>query len=186
MNGTHNVAYLRVNFVTQKSSRQLTGLNFDKVFIEEASVKDAKRPVLKECLNFLREGDILHVHSFDVLARNLFDLQDIVQKLTSQGIQLKFHKENLTFTGADNFSQNLQLQMLGAIAEFERRLRRERQKEGIHAAKKAGKQIGARKKLSPEQVAAIRKRIQQGEAKKALAKEYGVSRQTLYSALVAE
>ena len=131
----------------------------------------------------MREDDTLHVHSIDRLARNLFDLQDIVERLTKKGITIDFHKENLRFSGGDGDPmQRLMLQMMGAFAEFERELINERRKEGMAAARDAGKQIGAKRKLSPESVALIRQRIRDGQTKKAMAMEYGVSRQTLHDA----
>jgi len=134
-------------------------------------------------MEWLREGDTLHVHSIDRLARNLFDLQDIVERLTERGVTVNFHKENLRFSGGDGDPmQKLMLQMMGAFAEFERDLINERRKEGMAAARDAGKQIGAKRKLSPESVTLIRQRINDGETKKALAEEHGVSRQTLHDA----
>ena len=131
----------------------------------------------------MREDDTLHVHSIDRLARNLFDLQDIVERLTKKGITIDFHKENLRFSGGDGDPmQRLMLQMMGAFAEFERELINERRREGMAVAKKAGKQIGAKRKLSAESVATILQRINDGETKKAMAMEYGVSRQTLHDA----
>ncbi|GAA0696529.1 recombinase family protein [Marinobacterium maritimum] len=177
------VAYIRVSTVDQNTDRQLEGLTFDESFTDKVSGKDTNRPALQECLRHLRKADTLHVHSIDRLARNMADLMKLVQELTAKGVAVRFHKENLTFTGEDNPFQTLQLQMMGAFAEFERAMIRERQREGMAAAKKKGKQIGAKKKLDPDQVAAIRARVASGEAKKALAEEYGVSRQTLYSAL---
>jgi len=121
------------------------------------------------------------VHSIDRLARNLADLQGLVESITSKGVSLIFHKENLTFTGDDSPLQKLMLQMMGAFAEFERSLIKERQREGIRAAKIAGKQIGAKPKLSKSEVRQIKGRIKNGEGKTALAREYGISRQTLYN-----
>ena len=126
---------------------------------------------------------MVHVHSIDRLARNLKDLQDIVETITGQGVSIKFHKENLTFTGDESAMQKLMLQMMGAFAEFERSMIRERQREGIKAAQAAGKQIGAKPKLDKSQVRDIKKRVRIGEGKAALAREYGISRQTLYNAI---
>lgn len=179
------VAYLRVSSVDQNTDRQLEGFEFDEWFTDKVSGKDTNRPALTECLRHLRKGDTLHVHSIDRLARNMSDLMKLVSDLTERGVAVKFHKENLTFTGEENPFQTLQLQMMGAFAEFERSMIRERQKEGIAAAKKKGKQIGAKRKLSPDQVADIQSRLASGETKKDLAHEYGVSRQTLYAALEA-
>lgn len=180
-----NVGYIRVSSASQNTDRQLVGVELDREFEEKASAKDAKRPVLQECLRYLRDGDTLHVHSMDRLARNLFDLQHIVGDLTSRGVTVQFHKEKLTFTGDENPMATLLLQVMGAIAQFERALIRERQREGMAAAKAKGKQVGAKPKLTQEQVAEIRQRVAGGELKSDLAREYGVSRQTLYASLSA-
>lgn len=184
MNG-HNVAYIRVSSVDQNTDRQLAqaGIEFDMTFTDRVSGKDRNRPELQACLKHIRKGDHLHVHSIDRLARNMVDLLQIVEEVTNRGVSIQFHKEKLTFTGEENPFQRLQLQMMGAFAEFERAMINERQREGIAAAKKKGKQIGAKPKLTPEQVAEIRVRVASGEQKKALAQEYGISRQTLYTAL---
>jgi DNA invertase Pin-like site-specific DNA recombinase len=183
-NNGHDVGYIRVSFFSQNTDRQLDGIELEKTFEEKASAKDAKRPVLQDCIGYLRSGDCLHVHSIDRLARNLMDLQKIVQSLNDKGVSVTFHKENLTFSGSnDNPMNKLMLQMMGAFAEFERALIKERQREGIAQAKKAGKQIGRKRALDDDQVAEIKKRVAAGEAKSKLAKEYGISRQTLYTAL---
>lgn len=182
MNG-QRIGYVRVSSVDQNLDRQLNGMELDQVFEEKASAKDAKRPVLQECLKYLRQGDTLHIHSIDRLARNLLDLQQLVGGLNERGVAVNFHKENLVFSGEDNPMQKLMLQMMGAFAEFERALIRERQREGIEAARKKGTQIGRARKLSDKQVEEIRARLAQGETKKALACEFEVSRQALYDAL---
>ncbi len=151
------------------------------MFTDKCSGKDTERPALTDLREWIRKGDTLHVHSIDRLARNLADLQGLVESITSKGVSLIFHKENLTFTGDDSPLQKLMLQMMGAFAEFERSLIKERQREGIRAAKIAGKQIGAKPKLSKSEVRQIKGRIKNGEGKTALAREYGISRQTLYN-----
>jgi DNA invertase Pin-like site-specific DNA recombinase len=110
-------------------------------------------------------------------------LRKIVLDLTSRGVHVQFVKENLTFTGEDSPMSNLLLSLLGAVAEFERSLIRERQREGIELAKKKGVYKGRKPSLTKAQVAEIRKRVKAGEKKAALAGEYKVSRQTLYAAL---
>lgn len=182
--GGHNVAYLRVSTLDQDTARQLDGMTFDHVFEDKASAKDSHRPELQACLRHLRTGDTLHVHSIDRLARSLKDLQEIVSALTGRGVTVRFHKEGLTFTSEQTSPTSmLMLQMLGAVAQFERALIRERQREGIDAAKKAGRQIGRQRSLSDEQVEMIKSRIKGGETLKAVAADLGVSRQTVYSAL---
>ena len=129
-----NVGYIRVSSVDQNSDRQLSDTSLDVVFEDKCSGKDTQRPQLKACLRHLRSGDALHVHSIDRLARNLKDLQTLVEELTGRGVTIRFNKENLTFTGDANPMQKLMLQMMGAFAEFERSMIRERQREGIAAA----------------------------------------------------
>jgi len=122
-------------------------------------------------------------HSMDRLARNLDDLRSIVRKLTAKGVQVHFVKEQLTFTGDDTAMANLLLSVMGAFAEFERSLIRERQREGIELAKKRGAYRGRRRSLNDDQVAELRRRVAEGVPKAALARELGVSRETLYQYL---
>jgi DNA invertase Pin-like site-specific DNA recombinase len=177
------VGYVRVSSVDQNVDRQLDCVELDKVFSDKASGKDTARPQLRAALDYLREGDLLLVHSMDRLARNLDDLRKIVLGLTGRGVHVQFVKENLTFTGEDSPMSNLLLSLLGAVAEFERSMIRERQREGIALAKKAGVYKGRKPSLTPAQVAEIRKRVAAGEKKAALGAEYRISRQTLYTAL---
>lgn len=180
------IGYIRVSTHDQNTARQLDGVRLDKIFEERASGKDAERPVLKACLDYVRDGDVLHVHSIDRLARNLQDLLFLVSALKSKGVTIKFHKEKLEFTGAgekgDAF-QELQLHIIAAVAQFERALILERQREGIAIAKKNGKYktVGRKPALSATQVEDVRAKLRAGATVAALAKEYGVSRQTIYS-----
>ena len=123
------------------------------------------------------------VHSMDRLARNLDDLRQLVRTLTGRGVQVEFVKENLTFTGDDSPMATMLLSIMGSFAEFERALIRERQREGIAAAKKRGVYNGRKKALTNTQVAEIQERVAAGETKASLAREYGVSRETLYQHL---
>lgn len=177
------VGYIRVSSLDQNTARQLEDVALDKTFTEKASAKDSNRPELRACLEYLREGDTLHVHSIDRLARNLADLQTLVERLNVKGVSVRFHKESLTFTGQNDALARLMLQMMGAFAEFERALIKERQREGIAAAQAAGKSCGRKPKLTLDQIEEIKARVAAGEEKKALAQAYGVSRQTIYSAL---
>jgi len=130
-----------------------------------------------------RRNPLDEQHSMDRLARNLDDLRRLVQMLTKRGIRIEFVKEGLHFTGEDSPMANLLLSVMGAFAEFERALIRERQREGIALAKKRGAYRGRKKALSPEQVANLRQRAAAGEQKAALAREFGISRETLYQYL---
>jgi DNA invertase Pin-like site-specific DNA recombinase len=119
----------------------------------------------------------------DRLARNLTDLRLLVKNLTDRGVAVQFIKESLTFTGEDSPMANLLLSMLGAVAEFERALILERQREGIALAKAAGKYKGRKPILSADKIMEIRQRFAAGEKKAALAREFSVSRETIYSYL---
>jgi len=177
------IGYIRVSSFDQNPERQLENISLNKVFTDKASGKDTKRPELEALLAFAREGDIVVVHSMDRLARNLDDLRRLVQMLTKRGIRIEFVKEGLHFTGEDSPMANLLLSVMGAFAEFERALIRERQREGIALAKKRGAYRGRKKALSPEQVADLRQRAAAGDQKAALAREFGISRETLYQYL---
>ena len=175
----HIIGYQRVSSSDQSEARQLEGVVVNKLFIDKASGRDTKRPQLQSALEFCREGDTLVVHAMDRLARNLDDLRSLVLGLTKRGVKVQFVKEGLVFTGEDSAMSNLLLSVMGAFAEFERSLIRERQREGIELAKRAGVYKGRRPSLTPEKVATIRERLAAGEKKIALARELGISRQTL-------
>ncbi len=128
------IGYIRVSSDGQNTARQLEGIKLDKDFIDTMTGSTKNRPQLEECLNYLRKGDTLHVHSIDRLARNLRDLQEIIEGLVVKGVGVQFHSEKLTFTGDDSPMATLTLQMMGAFAEFERTITRTRQREGIEAA----------------------------------------------------
>ncbi|WP_443192648.1 recombinase family protein [Methylomonas aurea] len=179
----HRIGYIRVSSFDQNPERQLDQVEVSKVFTDKASGKDTERPALEELLAFVREGDTVVVHSMDRLARNLDDLRRLVQQLTKRGVRIEFVKECLTFTGEDSPMANLLLSVMGAFAEFERALIRERQREGIALAKQRGAYRGRKKALSTEQVAELQSRASAGEQKAKLAREYGISRETLYQYL---
>jgi DNA invertase Pin-like site-specific DNA recombinase len=128
----------------------------------------------------VREGDTNICHSMDRLDRNFDDLRKLAVGLTSRGIRVQFVKENLTFTGADSPRSNLLLSVMGTFAEFERELIRERQREGIELAKKAGVYRGRKKTLTLQRAAELHRRLAKGESKAALAREVGIDRTTVY------
>jgi DNA invertase Pin-like site-specific DNA recombinase len=177
------VGYIRVSSLDQNTGRQLDGVEVDRTFTDTASGKDVARPQLAAMLGFVREGDTVIVHSMDRLARNLEDLRRIVRELTARGVAVQFVKEQLTFTGEDTAMATLLLSVMGAFAEFERALIGERQREGIALAKKRGVYKGRRRSLGSDRVAALRARATAGEPKASLAREFGISRQTLYQYL---
>ena len=177
------VGYIRVSSIDQNPERQLEGMTLDKVFTDKASAKDVNRPQLTELLSFVREGDVIVVHSMDRLARNLEDLRRLVQTQTQRGIRIEFVKEGLSFSGDDSPMATLLLSVMGAFAEFERALLKERQREGIALAKKRGVYRGRKRSLSTEQIIQLKQRAEAGEKKAALAREFGISRDTVYQYL---
>ena len=177
------VGYKRVSSEGQNTARQLDGMTLDRIFEEKISGKDANRPELQAMLAYVREGDLVMVHSMDRLARNLSDLLSLVNDLTSRGVRIRFEKENLTFNGQDDPMSKLMLSMMGAFSEFERSIIRMRQYEGVQLAKKRGAYKGRKPSLSPAQADQLRIRAQAGEKKAVLAREFGISRETLYSYL---
>lgn len=181
-------AYARVSTIDQNEGRQEEelkrhGYSKGKLYTDKASGRDTNRPELQALLKAIPSGASLVVYSMDRLARSLKDLQELIEKLTAEGVTVKFLKEGMTFTGEENAMARFQLQMLGAVAELERNLIKERQREGIALAKARGVYRGRKAKLTPEQITAIKERISSGEKKAALAREYSISRETLYKAI---
>lgn len=179
------IGYIRVSTIDQHTDRQLAGIDLDRVFIDRASGKDTDRPQLEAMLAYVRDGDVIHVHSLDRLARNLVDLRRIVTGLVERGVVIHFHTEYLVFDPdqATNPMSTLLLSMLGAVAEFERSLILERQREGIAAAKARGVYRGRRPSLSHNQIAEIKQLASNGVPKAELARRYAVTRETIYQAL---
>ena len=177
------VGYIRVSSIDQNPQRQLEGIALDRVFTDKASARDTNRPQLRELLRFVRDGDTIVVHSMDRLARNLEDLRNLVQRQTKRGVRVEFVKEGLSFSGDDSPMAHLMLSVMGAFAEFERALLKERQREGIALAKKRGAYRGRKRILSTEQVIDLKTRIEAGEKKAKVAREMGISRETLYQYL---
>lgn len=182
MNG-QRIGYVRVSSFDQNPERQLEHALVDRQFTDKASGKDTHRPELESLLDFVRDGDTVVVHSMDRLARNLDDLRRIVQKLTQRGVRIEFVKECLTFTGEDSPMANLLLSVMGAFAEFERALIRERQREGITLAKQRGVYRGRKRSLNVEQIEDVKKRVARGDKKAQVAREMGISRETVYQYL---
>ncbi len=180
------VGYIRVSSVDQNTERQenqLLGFKMHRCFTEKVSAKDTNRPQLIEMMQYVREGDTLLVHSMDRLARNLDDLRKIVKELTNKGAKVQFIKESLTFTGEDSPMSNLLLSVMGAFSEFERALLRERQMEGIAIAKAKGAFKGRKRSMTDDKITEIRKRVEGGDKKAQIARDMGISRETLYQYL---
>ena len=173
------IAYIRVSTIEQNEQRQIEAMekySIEKWFTEKISAKDLNRPKLMEMLDFVREGDTVHIHDFSRLARSTRDLLDIVERLNSKGVRLVSNKENIdtsTPTG------KLMLTMIGAINEFERVNLLERQREGIAIAKREGKYKGGKRKSIDNFAEHYARYMSRQITKAALARELGISRPTL-------
>ena len=181
-----HIAYIRVSTADQNTERQLADveISFTKKFVDKCSGGSAQRPALNELKEYIREGDTVHVHSIDRLARNLSDLKDLVINWNNNGINVKFHKEGLCFKagGSDPMSE-LMLSMLGAVAQFELAMIQERRQEGIEKAKAAGKYRGRpTNKTNHQQIKLLRS---QGVSLRKIANQVGVSLSTVQRALEA-
>ncbi|MGE0157057.1 MAG: recombinase family protein [Geobacter sp.] len=178
------IGYIRVSTADQHTDRQLAGLEFDRIFTDKASGKNTDRPQLTALMSYVRDGDHVYVHSLDRLARNLIDLRRIVSDLVKREITITFMSESLTFSPDQSSPMStLLLNMLGAVAEFERSLIKERQREGIAAAKARGVYRGRRPSLTPAEITEIKRLASTGVSKAELARRYGVTRETIYQAL---
>ena len=178
---THQViGYVRVSSQGQNTARQLQGIELDMEFIDKVTGSNLDREKLQECVLYARKGDTVVVDSIDRLARNLRDLQEILETLTKKGVIVKFLKENLTFTGNDDAMSTLMLQMMGAFAEFERTMIRSRQKEGIAQARLAGKHLGRPFKVDNKFRKVVKEKLESCQSIRSIAKDMNVSRATIY------
>ena len=174
------VGYRRVSSVDQNLDRQeLCGC--ERIFEDKASGKNTDRIQLQEMIAYVREGDEVVVHSIDRLARDLRDLQSIITDLNDKGVSIEFLSERLVFSDNDDAFAKLQLQMMGAFAEFERNISKRRQAEGIEKAKAKGVYKGRRATVNK---ARIRQLLDEGLNKTEIANVMNISRMTVHRALV--
>ena len=177
------VGYKRVSSAEQNLARQDLG-DVERIFEDKISGKNTNRDALQEMIGFVRSGDEVIVHSIDRLARDLRDLQNIIQQLNDKGVGISFLSERLTFTGkSDDAMSKLMLQMMGSFAEFERNIIRKRQAEGIAKAKERGVYKGRAKSVSDGKIVALKAK---GYKVTEIAEEMGINRITVYRALRAE
>ena len=178
-----SVGYIRVSSSDQNSDRQLVGIPVDVTFEDKASGKDTNRPALNDMLRHVRAGDTVYVHSLDRLGRDLVDLHTVIRNLTGRGVEVRFVSEGLVFNGSNDAMADLMLGLLGAVAQFERTKIRERQAEGIAQAKRRGVYKGRKPSLNPDQVIDLRNKAEAGVSKAELARQFNISRETVYQYL---
>lgn len=175
-----HIAYIRVSTIEQNTDRQtFQGFQIDKFFEEKASASNIKRPILNECVNYLREGDTLHIHSLDRVCRSgAGDAVKLVEQLNAKGVGVVFHKEGMSFNGSMTAAQKGVLSILASVAEMERGLIKERQAEGIAAAKAKGKHMGRPStNVNLEQIEEL---LAQGMTMKAIAERLKIGVSTIY------
>ena len=147
------VGYRRVSTKGQNLARQELPDVTGRVFEEKLSGANRDRPALQEMLSYIRDGDEVHVHSIDRLARSLTDLNNIVTEINSKGASIRFLSEQLHFQGSNDDPVNkLMFHMLGAFSEFEHSLISKRRQEGIEKAKAEGKYKGRKPSIDHDLV----------------------------------
>ena len=175
------VAYIRVSSTSQSLEVQrdaVTKVNATKIFEEKVSGTSTQgRDKLRECLDFVREGDELVITRIDRLARSVLDLQLIIKELTEKGVELTATEQPISTKDA---TSKCFLDMLGVFAELETNLRKERQLEGIAKAKEKGVYKGGRTKIDVEQVKKLKG---EGLGATAIAKRMGIHRDSVYRLL---
>lgn len=175
------VGYIRVSSLTQNTVRQLDGMDLDKVFVEKASGRDINRMELQRMLDYVREGDEIYVHSMDRLARSLSHLIEITTLLSQKGCTVFFVKEKLELGATTSPVSRLILHIMAAVSEFEVEMIRERQREGIEMARRAGKY--RKKELTDDQLDMIRRANELGLSRGDLAEILGIGTTSLYKYL---
>lgn len=174
-----NIAYIRVSTIEQNEARQKAALQkycIDRWFIEKASGKDLNRPMLQEMLEYIREDDVVYVEEFSRLGRSTADLLATVRKIEDSGARFVSIKEQFDTTTP---AGRLQMTMMAAIAEFERDMILERQREGIAIAKAAGKYKGRKAILIPNIGEYYKRYMTRQSSKVSIASELSISRTTL-------
>ena len=175
------IGYRRVSSQEQNLDRQQLE-SCEKVFQEKASAgKGSDRPALDSLLDFAREGDEVLVWSIDRLARDLADLQRVLERLNGKGVTVTFVSEHLSFSASqDDPFARLQLHLLGAFSQFERSIIRKRQAEGIAQAKAKGVYRGRKASIDPAQVAKLKA---EGLGATEIAERLGIGRASVYRLL---
>ena len=186
---TH-LAYLRVSTTDQNEARQREAIvaagikvaSDHEWFIDKASGGSTDRPELERLRKYARAGDVIVIHSVDRLARSLSDLEALVAEFNGDGVTLRFLKEGQTYSpGQDDPTANLMRQIMGAFAQFERSMIRERQKEGIALAKERGVYKGRDKVLNADGHAELLRLLGEGVPKTVVAERLGISRRSVHT-----
>ena len=177
------IGYIRVSTKDQNPERQLVGIELDETFTDYWTGSCRDRPKLKEMLRYARKGDVVYVHDLDRLARNLKELKEIVCELIANEVAVMFVSENLKFDSDSSHLAELQLNMLGAFAQFERSNSLKRIREGIERAKARGAYKGRQPVINEKQFELIKTKLEWGLDKKTIAQQLGIGVSTVYKYL---
>lgn len=180
------IGYARVSSTDQNLARQLATLGeVDRLFEEKQSgAQRTGRTALADMIAYARQGDTVVVSSMDRLARSVVDLNQIVAELIDKGVAVEFITEKANFlAGTSDPFADFQLNIMASFAQLERSISKERQAEGIKAAKARGVYRGRTPKMKPPQLAQARDLIDAGAPKARVARQLGIDRSTLYRAL---
>ena len=178
------VGYARVSSVGQSLDVQMLKLQgCDKLFTEKASARTSNRPQLQNTLDWVRDGDYFVVTKLDRLARSTRDLLNIVNLLDSKRVELVVLDQNIDTSTP---SGRLMLSLLGAVAQFENDLRKERQSEGIALAKSRGVALGRKASLDDVQIQSLCQKRREGILVKDLMTEFSISKASVYRYLGAD
>lgn len=178
----HTIGYARVSSAGQSLEVQLDKLkDCDRVFQEKRSgTQTGNRPELLKALEYAREGDTLVITRLDRMARSVLDLAKIADRLRTKGVALRVIDQSIDTSTSEG---KLMFHMLGAFAEFENDIRRERQLDGIAKAKTKGVRFGRKQALTAEQQSTIRRLREEGFTVPQLMDRFQVGRTTIYRAL---
>jgi DNA invertase Pin-like site-specific DNA recombinase len=177
------VGYTRVSTADQNDDGQKLTLNAagaTRIFSDRITGSAESRPALDEMSRYVREGDTIVIYSIDRLARNVEHLLSTVKAWREQGIAIVFIRESLRIESEPTPMTELLLGMIGHIAQFEKSIIKERQREGIEAAKARGAYKGRKRVLDEDKLKEFEQLKAQTGNISEIARRMGVSRQTIY------
>ncbi|WP_202308378.1 recombinase family protein [Dryocola clanedunensis] len=172
-----NIGYVRVSTDKQYTERQLDSMKLDREFTEKVSGKNTNCPELLAMLRYVREGDVIHVHSLDRLGLDLQDVVNIIEQAKAKGASVQFHKEGITAGAEANAASSLMLNIFAAMSQMEREMMLERQAEGYAAAKAPGRKGARGNGASVDRVGTV-SALAAGASIRTIAKDFNVSTST--------
>lgn len=174
------IGYARVGLAEKAPYKELAGAEVSPIYLDVLDGMDLRRPELESLIKSIQRGDTIYVPYMARLGRSLHDLRRLIKTFTDLGAEVFFARENLRFGRDEETERRFPLYVLSALDRFERDLRCLEQRPSIESAKAFGIFRGRKPSLSLTQAYDLRRRIADGESKTALAREFGISRETVY------